>query len=72
VGAFQDRRNAERLKDQISLHYNPVTIQSFDRGDGVFYRVRVGSENSEDGANQLARKLREAGFATQTFIVRTD
>lgn len=72
VGAFQDRRNAERLRDQISRSYGPVTIQTFDRGDGIFYRVRVGSETSEEGANQLARKLREAGFATQTFIVRTD
>jgi peptidoglycan lytic transglycosylase len=72
VGAFQDRRNAEKLKDQISRQYGPVTIQSFDRGDGIFYRVRVGSESSEEDATQLARKLRDAGFATQTFIVRTD
>jgi peptidoglycan lytic transglycosylase len=72
VGAFQDRRNAERLKDQISQKYGPVSIQTFDRGDGVFYRVRVGSESSEESANQLARKLREGRFATQTFVVRID
>ncbi len=72
VGAFQDRRNAERLKEQISTRYNPVTVQSYDRGDGVFYRVRVGAESSEDAANQLALKLRQEGFATQTFVVRTD
>jgi rare lipoprotein A len=72
VGAFQDRRNAERLKAQISRYYGPVNIQAYDRGDGVFYRVRVGSESTEDSADLLARKLREAGFATQTFVVRTD
>lgn len=70
VGAFQDRRNAERLKAQIAPHYGPVTIQTFDRGDAVFYRVRVGHENSEEAAGDLARNLRRAGFATQTFVVR--
>jgi peptidoglycan lytic transglycosylase len=72
IGAFQDRRNAEKLRDQVPRSYGPVTIQAFDRGDGMFYRVRVGSESTEDGANQLARRLREAGFATQTFVVRTN
>ncbi|MGE5326968.1 MAG: septal ring lytic transglycosylase RlpA family protein [Deltaproteobacteria bacterium] len=70
VGAFKDRTNAERLKDQISRQFGPVTIQGYDRGDGIFYRVRVGNESSEEGADRLARKLREAGFATETFVVR--
>lgn len=72
VGAFQDRGNAERLKDRISRFYGPVVIQTFDRGDGIFYRVRVGNENSEEAAGRLARKLREANFASETFVVRTD
>jgi peptidoglycan lytic transglycosylase len=72
IGAFQDRRNAEKLMAQIPRSYGPLTIQPFDRGDGVFYRVRVGSESTEDGANQLARRLRDAGLATQTFVVRND
>ena len=70
VGAFKDHSNAERLKDQISRQFGPVAIQGFDRGDGYFYRVRVGNESSEDGAVRLARRLREAGFATETFVVR--
>jgi rare lipoprotein A len=72
VGAFQDRRNAERLRQQIARHYGPVIIQTYDRGDGIFYRVRVGSVVSEDAATQLARKLRNDGFATETFVVRTN
>lgn len=72
VGAFRDRRNAERLKDQISRYYGPVVIQTFDRGDGLFHRVRVGRETTEEGARELARKLREANFASETFIVRID
>jgi len=47
-----------------------VVIQTFDRGDGVFYRVRVGRESSEAGAYQLAERLRSANLATVTFVVR--
>jgi rare lipoprotein A len=70
VGAFQDPNNADRLKALISQRYGPVTIQGFDRGDGYFYRVRVGHESSEDAARGLARSLREATLATETFVVR--
>jgi len=70
VGAFRDRSNAERLKARIEPHYRPVVIVSFDRGDGLFHRVRAGNESTEEGAQALAQKLRDAGLATQTFVVR--
>jgi rare lipoprotein A len=70
VGAFRDPANAERLKARIEASFGPVEIQSFDRGDGVFYRVRVGHEASESAADALAEKLRTANFATITFVVR--
>jgi rare lipoprotein A len=70
VGAFQDRRNAERLKALIEARFKPVTILTFDRGDATFYRVRVGHENSEEGAQQLAQSLRDAKLASETFVVR--
>jgi rare lipoprotein A len=70
VGAFRDPANADRLKALIEASYAPVVIQSFDRGDGIFYRVRVGHESSEDAAGELAAKLRSANLATATFIVR--
>lgn len=70
VGAFRDPANAGRLKALIEATYAPVEIQSFDRGDGVFYRVRVGHESSESAAQELAQKLRSANFATETFVVR--
>jgi peptidoglycan lytic transglycosylase len=72
VGAFQDRGNAERLKKQIERDYKPVDIQRFNRGDLVLYRVRVGSEPSEDAALQLAHHLRELNLATETFVVRVN
>jgi cell division septation protein DedD len=72
VGAFADRRNANALRDAVSPHFGPVTIQSFDRGDGIFYRVHVGSEKTEQAAHVLAEKLRSAGFADEAFVVRLD
>ena len=45
---------------------------TFDRGDAIFYRVRVGRESTEDKADDLARQLSEAGFAIETFVVRLD
>ena len=72
VGAFQDRTNAERLKQSIAQRFGPVNIQTFDRGDAVFYRVRVGRESTEEKADDLARQLQEAGFAIETFVVRLD
>lgn len=72
VGAFKDPRNAELLKEAIAPHFGPVTIQTFDRGDGIFHRVRVGRENTEEAARALGQQLRQAGFATETFVVRMD
>ena len=72
VGAFSVRENADRLRSQILKQFQPVTIQSFDSGKGVFYRVRVGSVNTESQAEALAQQLRAAGFATETFVVRLD
>jgi rare lipoprotein A len=72
VGAFRDRRNAELLKQAIERRFAPVLIQTFDRGDAIFYRVRVGRESSEERATDLGRQLRQAGFASTTFVVRLD
>lgn len=70
VGAFRDRRNAERLKAKIEAKYGPVIIQSFDRGDGMYHRVRVGNESTEAGAEDLASRLRADQMATETFVIR--
>jgi len=72
VGAFRDRRNAERLKERIEAYYQPVVILSFDRGDGLLHRVRVGSESTQEAAQALAGKLREADLAKETFVVRVN
>ncbi len=72
VGAFGDVNNANRFKALIEQSFTPVTVESFDRGNGIFYRVRVGHESSEAGAMALAEKLRSANLATTTFVVRVN
>jgi len=70
VGAFRELANAERLKARIEAYHWPVVILSFDRGDGMFHRVRVGNESSQEGAQALAGQLRAANLAEETFVVR--
>jgi hypothetical protein len=70
VGAFRDRSNAEQLKERIAFQFRPVNIQGFERGDSLIYRVRVGHESTGDAARALARSLRRANLATETFVVR--
>jgi peptidoglycan lytic transglycosylase len=72
VGAFADPTNAQRLKDLIEPRHGPVSIEKYDRGDGVFYRVRVGRVSSIEAANQLAQDLRNGNLATDTFVVRVN
>jgi rare lipoprotein A len=72
VGAFRDPANADRLKTLIEASFGPVVIVSFDRGDGLFYRVRVGQISSEEAARDLADQLRNANLATETFVVRVN
>jgi rare lipoprotein A len=70
VGAFRERANADHLRDRIAQHFQPVIIQSFDRGDGLYHRVRVGQESTEEAARELGRQLQQAGLATDVFVVR--
>jgi rare lipoprotein A len=71
VGAFTQRGNAERLRDQLMARYAPIFIQDYDGPSGYFYRVRVGRVPSQQGAEQLAAQLRSQQ-RLNTFVVRLD
>jgi rare lipoprotein A len=71
VGAFTQRGNAERLRDQLMPKYAPIFIQDYDAPNGYFYRVRVGRVPSQQGAEQLAAQLRTQQ-RLNTFVVRLD
>ena len=71
VGAFTQRDNAERLRQQLMARYDPVFIQDYDAPNGYFYRVRVGRMPSQQGAERLAAQL-ASRERVRTFVVRLD
>ena len=71
VGAFQQRRNADRLRADLSPYY-PVFVQDYNAPAGRLYRVRVGRLATQQAAERFAAQLaRERGFHN-TFVVRLD
>ena len=68
VGAFLSRENAERQKRQLAKRYKNAHITVYDRGDRIFYRVRVGRFTSLDEAVEQEKVLMQDGF-TDAFLV---
>ncbi|MDJ0782044.1 MAG: septal ring lytic transglycosylase RlpA family protein [Desulfosarcinaceae bacterium] len=68
VGAFGERRNAERLRDQLKERYANAHIVPFVNGDDIFYRVRVGRCTTLEEAALFEERLVQAGYG-QAFIV---
>ncbi len=63
VGAFQDRNNAERLRNNLSSIYKDTYISPFYNGNDTFYRVRVGRFSSVDQVMNTERILVENGYS---------
>jgi len=68
VGAFSSRTNAERLRARLDQTFTNAHVTPFDRGDAVFYRVRVGRCNDLESAEKFERRLAGNGFP-DAFIV---
>jgi rare lipoprotein A len=62
VGAFLDRKNAERLEAKLAKTYTNAHIATFQRGDKTFYRVRVGQFNDLKKAIEYEKKLISDGY----------
>ena len=62
VGAFADRQNAERLKTKLAGDYVNAHITVFDKGDQIFYRVRVGKCTTLKEAAEYEDHLIQNGF----------
>ena len=72
VGAFRDRANAERLRSQMETRYGSARLLQRTENPAV-WRVLVGAETSEDGANRLAERIRQdSDEKTSAFVVRID
>lgn len=71
VGVFRDRRNAERVRADMAARYGSARLVP-RQGDPPMWRVLVGAESTQDGANQLSdRIVRELGEKS-AFVVRLD
>ena len=68
VGAFTNEENARRLAEGLRQKWPQVAVVRFDRGDAVFFRVRVGKLGHLSEAKDLQARLREAGLS-QAFAV---
>ena len=62
VGAFANRENAERLKRKLDQQYKNAHITLYDRGDKIFYRVRVGAFNTLEDAVRNEAILIQDGY----------
>jgi len=72
VGAFRDRGNAERLRGQMESRYGPARLIQRAEKPG-FWFVLVGSETSEDAAEDLASRIRQNSVEkNDCFVVRVD
>jgi rare lipoprotein A len=62
VGAFSDRKNAEKLKAKLDKSYQNAHIQPYDNGREIFYRVRVTKCLSLEQAIQNEKMLTSGGY----------
>jgi rare lipoprotein A len=68
VGAFVYRENAERQKRQLEQKYKNAHITVYDRGDQIFYRVRVGRFTTLEEAIQNEELLIQDGFPDAILV----
>ena len=71
VGAFQDRKNAERYLALMQSQYGTGRIV-LREGEPSLWRVLVGSEKTQEDARALAARIRNESAGTAAFIARLD
>jgi rare lipoprotein A len=69
VGAFENARAAEDLKQQLERKYSGVSVQS-SSGEKRLYRVRIGREMDMAAAQKLASELEEEDL--EPFVVQVN
>ena len=68
VGAFANRENAERLQRSLKQAYRNSHITIYDRGDRIFYRVRVGAFTSLEEAVRNEEVFINDGFSNGFLV----
>jgi rare lipoprotein A len=69
IGAFENARAAEDLRQQLERKYPSVTVQTLP-GEKTIYRVRIGRESDIEAAQKLAAELRKDDL--KPFVVRVN
>lgn len=69
VGAFTVRENAQRLAGEMKRAHGTADVSLFDRGDNLFFRVRVGRFKSREEAERFRDRLIASGEFRQAFVV---
>jgi rare lipoprotein A len=70
VGAFQERENAYRLRDELTKRHPHVRVILWETQTRRFYRVRLGAFPTEADAQRYYEKLKRENLSG--FIVRED
>ena len=68
VGAFCDRQNAERFREKLAQQYKNAHITTYDGGDAIYYRVRLGKCSNLEQATEYEKYLNDNEF-NDAFIV---
>ncbi|MCG6972357.1 MAG: septal ring lytic transglycosylase RlpA family protein [Desulfobacterales bacterium] len=71
IGAFGDRENAEKLRNQLARTYQNVYITSYSDGRDTFYRVKVGRYSNLAQANRFESMMIRKGYK-DAFAVAED
>lgn len=69
VGAFTVKANAQRLVRTMKTEHGAAHMSLYDRGDLVFFRVRVGSFESRGEAERFRDRLIRSGEFSHAFVV---
>jgi rare lipoprotein A len=72
VGAFAQRANADRLRAQMAARYGTAKVVTRPQNPNL-WRVLVGAEATEEGAEALAQRIRENSVEKSSgLVVRID
>ncbi len=71
VGAFSDRKNAERLQQKLDKEYKGAHIAAYNDGNATFYRVRVGRCSTLKQAEKYEEIMIQRGFE-DAFAIAED
>lgn len=70
VGAFKDKNNAQRLRDELSNKHENLYITKYERGTETFFRVRVCCYSDLWQAMEARNELMRNGFLDAFVVAR--